>query len=282
MPLLSNQTQINKGVFNLSRVTTATLQEMKAKGVKSTLLTAYDYPTARLLDEAGIDILLVGDSLGNVVLGYENTLPVTMEESLHHTAAVARGAKRAMVVGDMPFLSYQTTIADAVWNAGRYLKEAGAHAVKLEGGRERADAVRAMVETGIPVMGHLGLTPQSVHQFGGFRVQGKSEDAARRLIEDAVILEEAGIFSLVLECVPAELAEEVTTNLCIPTLSCGAGPRCSGQVMVLHDMLGFSGGKVPKFVKQYANLHDVIIEALTTFKKEVQEGVFPGPEHCYK
>jgi 3-methyl-2-oxobutanoate hydroxymethyltransferase len=282
MPLLSNQTQINKGVFNLSRVTTATLQEMKAKGVKSTLLTAYDYPTARLLDEAGIDILLVGDSLGNVVLGYENTLPVTMEESLHHTAAVARGAKRAMVVGDMPFLSYQTTIADAVWNAGRYLKEAGAHAVKLEGGRERADAVRAMVETGIPVMGHLGLTPQSVHQFGGFRVQGKSEDAARRLIEDAVILEEAGIFSLVLECVPAELAEEVTTNLCIPTLSCGAGPRCSGQVMVLHDMLGFSGGKVPKFVKQYANLHDVIIEALTTFKKEVEEGVFPGPEHCYK
>ncbi|CEO89120.1 MAG TPA: 3-methyl-2-oxobutanoate hydroxymethyltransferase [Syntrophaceticus sp.] len=266
----------------MSRVTTATLQEMKAKGVKSTLLTAYDYPTARLLDEAGIDILLVGDSLGNVVLGYENTLPVTMEESLHHTSAVARGAERAMVVGDMPFLSYQTTVADAVWNAGRYLKEAGAHAVKLEGGRERADAVRAMVETGIPVMGHLGLTPQSVHQFGGFRVQGKSEDAARRLIEDAVILEEAGIFSLLLECVPAELAEEVTTDLCIPTLSCGAGPHCSGQVMVLHDMLGFSGGKVPKFVKQYANLHDVIIEALTTFKKEVQEGVFPGPEHCYK
>jgi 3-methyl-2-oxobutanoate hydroxymethyltransferase len=209
----------------MSRVTTATLQEMKAKGVKSTLLTAYDYPTARLLDEAGIDILLVGDSLGNVVLGYENTLPVTMEESLHHTAAVARGAERAMVVGDMPFLSYQTTVADAVWNAGRYLKEAGAHAVKLEGGRERADAVRAMVETGIPVMGHLGLTPQSVHQFGGFRVQGKSEDAARRLIEDAVILEEAGIFSLLLECVPAELAEEVTNDLCIPTLSCGDSHR---------------------------------------------------------
>lgn len=265
----------------MSRVTTAVLQEMKEKGIKSTLLTAYDYPTACLLDEAGIDILLVGDSLGNVVLGYENTLPVTMEESLHHTAAVARGAKRAMVVGDMPFLSYQTTVADAVWNAGCYLKETGAHAVKLEGGRERADAVRAIVEAGIPVMGHLGLTPQSVHQFGGYRVQGKTDDTARQLIEDAVILEEAGIFSLVLECIPADLAGEVTRNLSIPTLSCGAGPQCDGQVMVLHDMLGITGRRVPKFVKQYANLHEIIIEALTTFKKEVEEGTFPGPEHCY-
>lgn len=265
----------------MSRVTTASLREMKERGEKITLLTAYDYPSARLLDEAGIDILLVGDSLGNVVLGYENTLPVTMEESLHHTRAVARGAGRAMVVGDMPFLSYQTTVADAVWNAGRYLKEAGAHCVKLEGGRERADVVRALVETGIPVMGHLGLTPQSVHVFGGNRVQGKTGEAARRLIEDALILEEAGIFSLVLECVPVEVAKEITGRLSIPTLSCGAGPHCDGQVMVLHDMLGITGGKVPKFVKQYANLHDIIMGALTAFKKEVAEGVFPGPEHCY-
>jgi 3-methyl-2-oxobutanoate hydroxymethyltransferase len=225
----------------MSRVTTATLQEMKEQGVKSTLLTAYDYPTARLLDEAGIDILLIGDSVGNTVLGYENTLPVTMEEMLHHTAAVSRGAERAMVVADMPFLSYQTTIADAVWNAGLFIKESGAHAVKLEGGRERADAVRAMVETGIPVMGHLGLTPQSVNQFGGFRVQGKTGDAARRLMEDAVILEEAGAFSIVLECIPADVAEDITNNLKIPTLSCGAGPHCSGQVMVIHDMLGCTG-----------------------------------------
>ncbi len=252
------------------------------KGIKSTLLTVYDYPTARLLDEAGIEILLVGDSLGNVVLGYENTLPVTMEESLHHTAAVARGAERAMVVGDMPFLSYQTTIADAVWNAGRYLKEAGAQAVKLEGGRERADVVNAIVETGIPVMGHLGLTPQSVHQLGGFRVQGKDDEAAQRLIEDAQILEKAGIFSLVLEAVPPSVAAEITKVLDVPTLGIGAGPECDGQVLVLHDMLGYSGGHVPKFVKQYAKLHEEIHKALTTFKKEVQEGVFPGPEHCYK
>jgi 3-methyl-2-oxobutanoate hydroxymethyltransferase len=234
-----------------------------------------------VLDEAGIDILLIGDSVGNTVLGYENTLPVTMEEMLHHTAAVSRGAERAMVVADMPFLSYQTTIADAVWNAGLFIKESGAHAVKLEGGRERADAVRAMVETGIPVMGHLGLTPQSVNQFGGFRVQGKTGDAARRLMEDAVILEEAGAFSIVLECIPADVAEDITNNLKIPTLSCGAGPHCSGQVMVIHDMLGCTGKKVPKFVKQYANLHDIIIEALKTFKKEVQDGTFPGPDQCY-
>jgi 3-methyl-2-oxobutanoate hydroxymethyltransferase len=230
----------------MSRVTTATLQEMKEQGVKSTLLTAYDYPTARLLDEAGIDILLIGDSVGNTVLGYENTLPVTMEEMLHHTAAVSRGAERAMVVADMPFLSYQTTIADAVWNAGLFIKESGAHAVKLEGGRERADAVRAMVETGIPVMGHLGLTPQSVNQFGGFRVQGKTGDAARRLMEDAVILEEAGAFSIVLECIPADVAEDITNNLKIPTLSCGAGPHCSGQVMVIHDMLGYTSNYLIK------------------------------------
>jgi 3-methyl-2-oxobutanoate hydroxymethyltransferase len=265
----------------MSRVTTATLQEMKASGEKITLLTAYDYPTARLLDEAGIDILLVGDSLGNVVLGYENTLPVTMDESIHHTSAVARGAKRAIVVGDMPFLSYQLSLDEAVYNGGRYLKEAGAQAVKLEGGQERANVVKAMAETGVPVMGHLGLTPQSVNALGGYHVQGKSEAAAKRLIEDALALEDAGIFALVLECVPQQLAREVTARLQIPTLGIGAGPDCSGQVLVVHDMLGVTGGKVPKFVKQYANLHDTVIEALQTFKDEVQSGQFPSSEYSF-
>lgn len=265
----------------MARVTTAMLLEMKEKGEKITMLTAYDYPTACLLDEAGIDILLVGDSLGNVVLGYENTLPVTLEESLHHTKAVARGAKRAMVVGDMPFLSYHTTVADAVLNAGRYLKEAGAHAVKLEGGRERAEVVRALVENGIPVMGHLGLTPQSVHQLGGFRVQGRTEEAAQRLLEDASILEEAGVFSLVLEAVPPALAKEVTQRLRVPTIGIGAGPYCDGQVLVFHDMMGLTNKQVPRFVKQYVRLYDVMLDALRRFKAEVQEGVFPGPEHCY-
>lgn len=266
----------------MGRVTTTMLQEMKAKKEKITLLTAYDYPTARLLDEAGIDILLVGDSVGNVILGYENTLPVTMDEMIHHTKAVTRGTKRAMVVGDMPFLSYQTDIAEAVRNAGRFLKEAGAHTVKLEGGAERAEAVKAIVEAGIPVMGHLGLTPQSVHQMGGYRVQGRSEEAAQKLLEDALTLQEAGIFSLVLECVPSEVAEKLTSQLQIPTLGIGAGPRCDGQVLVIHDLLGFFGTKVPKFVKRYALLQEEIMQALHSFQKDVKEGNFPGPEHCYE
>ncbi|HAA89809.1 MAG: 3-methyl-2-oxobutanoate hydroxymethyltransferase [Thermoanaerobacterales bacterium 50_218] len=265
----------------MGRVTTATLQEMKKRGEKITLLTAYDYPTARLLDEAGIDILLVGDSVGNVVLGYENTLPVTMEEMIHHTKAVARGAKRAMVVGDMPFLSYQISISEAIRNAGRFLQEAGAQAVKLEGGKERAETVRALVETGIPVMGHIGLTPQSVHQLGGYRVQGRSEEAAKKLLEDALALEEAGIFSLVLECVPAPVAQMITSKLRIPTLGIGAGPFCDGQVLVTHDLLGLYGGRVPKFVKQYIRLYDQMLEAVRSFREEVRDGVFPGPEHCY-
>lgn len=265
----------------MPRVTTATLQEMKAKGEKITLLTAYDYPTARLLDEAGIDILLVGDSVGNVILGYENTLPVTMDEMIHHTRAVARGTRRAFVVGDMPFLSYQVSVAEAIRNGGRFLQEGGAQGVKLEGGRERAETVRALVETGIPVMGHLGLTPQSVHQLGGYRVQGRTEEAARRLIEDALILEEAGIFALVLECVPAKVAAEVTSRLRVPTLGIGAGPACDGQVLVTHDLLGLTGKKVPKFVKQYASLYEQIAAAIRDFQAEVREGKFPGPEHCY-
>jgi 3-methyl-2-oxobutanoate hydroxymethyltransferase len=265
----------------MGRVTTATLQEMKKRGEKITLLTAYDYPTARLLDEAGIDILLVGDSVGNVVLGYENTLPVTMEEMIHHTKAVARGAKRAMVVGDMPFLSYQISISEAIRNAGRFLQEAGAQAVKLEGGKERAETVRALVETGIPVMGHIGLTPQSVHQLGGYRVQGRSEEAAKKLLEDALALEEAGIFSLVLECVPAPVAQMITSKLRIPTLGIGAGPFCDGQVLVTHDLLGLYGGRVPKFVKQYIRLYEQMLEAVRSFREEVRGGIFPGPEHCY-
>lgn len=264
----------------MARVTTAALMEMKARGEKIAMLTAYDYPTACLLDEAGIDMLLVGDSVGNVVLGYDDTLPVTMEEMLHHTRAVARGARRAMVVGDLPFLSYQVSLPEAVLNAGRFLKEGGAQAVKLEGGSERAEVVRLLVETGIPVMGHIGLTPQSVHQLGGYRVQGKDEAAARRLLESALALEEAGVFALVLEAVPAALAAQVTSRLRVPTIGIGAGRDCDGQVLVAHDMLGLSG-RVPKFVKQYAALGDTVKEAVRAYRADVKNGSFPGPEHCY-
>ncbi|MDH7576687.1 MAG: 3-methyl-2-oxobutanoate hydroxymethyltransferase [Bacillota bacterium] len=265
----------------MTRVTTVTLQEMKAKGEKITLLTAYDYPTARILDEAGIDILLVGDSLGNVILGYENTLSVTMAEMIHHTKAVARGARRALVVGDLPFLSYQVSIGEALRNGGRFLQEAGAQAVKLEGGKERAETVRALVETGIPVMGHLGLTPQSVHQLGGYRVQGRTEEAARRLMEDALALEEAGIFALVLECIPAKVAAEITSRLRVPTLGIGAGPACDGQVLVTHDLLGLTGRRVPKFVKQYANFYEDMLAAIRSFQADVKEGEFPEKDQCY-
>lgn len=265
----------------MARVTTLTLAEMKARGEKMTMLTAYDYPTAYLLDEAGIDMLLVGDSVGDNVLGYANTLPVTMDEMIHHTKAVARGTQRAMVVGDMPFLSYQVSLPEAVLNAGRFLKEGGAQVVKLEGGSERASVVRALVETGIPVMGHLGLTPQSVHQLGGFRVQGKDEAAARRLLENALALEEAGIFALVLEAIPAALAAHVTSQLQVPTIGIGAGPECDGQVLVVHDMLGLSSRKAPKFVKQYASLGDSIKDAVRAYQADVKNGTFPGPEHCY-
>ncbi len=265
----------------MARVTTTVLMEMKSRGEKITMLTAYDYPTACLLDEAGVDMLLVGDSVGNVVLGYEDTLPVTMEEMIHHTKAVTRGARRAMVIGDMPFLSYQVSLPEAILNAGRFLKEGGAQAVKLEGGSERDEVVRALVETGIPVMGHIGLTPQSVHQLGGFRVQGRDEAAGRRLLEDALALEAAGAFALVLEAIPAELAAEVTSQLQVPTIGIGAGPCCDGQVLVVHDMLGLSARRVPKFVKQYALLGDIIKDAARAYQADVKNGIFPGPEHCY-
>lgn len=255
------------------------LRSLKAEGRRFAMLTAYDYPTARILDEAGIPVLLVGDSLANVVLGHATTLPVTMEEMLHHTRAVARGAANALVVGDLPFLSYQASDDEAIRNAGRFLKEGGAHAVKLEGGHP--ELIERMVSAGIPVMGHLGLTPQSVHAMGGYRVQARTEEAAERLLADALQLEKAGVFSLVLEGVPSAVAERVTESLAIPTIGIGAGPHCDGQVLVLHDLLGLSFGKPAKFVKRYADLGDAISRAVTEFREEVEGGAYPGPEHSY-
>ncbi len=263
------------------KVTTATLREKKNHGEKITMLTAYDYPTAKVIDAAEIDMILVGDSLGNVVLGYETTLPVTMEVMLHHTKAVTRGAVNSFVVGDMPFLSYHISVAESVRNAGRFIQEAGARAVKLEGGKERVPVVKAVVEAGIPVMGHIGLTPQSVHQMGGFKVQGKDEEAARKLVEDALALEEAGAFGIVLECIPAPLAAEITAELKIPTIGIGAGPDCDGQVLVIHDLIGLLGNKVPKFVRQYANISEIIADAVRQYRSEVEAGTFPAKEHCY-
>ncbi|HEX7234448.1 MAG TPA: 3-methyl-2-oxobutanoate hydroxymethyltransferase, partial [Nitrosospira sp.] len=232
------------------KVTTLTLRQKKERGEPITMLTAYDYPTALAMDQAGVDVILVGDSLAMVVLGYENTLPVTMEEMLHHSRAVARGAKNALLIGDMPFMSYQVSVEEATRNAGRFLQQGGMDAVKLEGGRERAEAVRSITSAGIPVMGHIGLTPQSINQLGGFRAQGKTAIAARRLVEDALILEEAGCFSLVLESVPARLAELISKKISIPTIGIGAGVGCDGQVLVTHDLLGLFDRFTPKFVKK--------------------------------
>ena len=265
----------------LNKITTSVIRDMKRKGEKITMLTAYDYPTAAALDEAGVDILLVGDSLGMVVLGYDSTLPVTMEDMIIHTKAVSRAAKRAMVLGDMPFMSYQISVEDAVYNAGRFMQEAGAHGVKLEGGREVAEATRRIASSGIPVMGHLGLTPQSVHQLGGYKVQGKEDTVAKRIMEDAKILEEAGAFSLVLECVPAVLAEKITRSLSIPTIGIGSGVHCDGQVLVIHDMLGMFERFTPKFVKKYADLNVQIKKAVKQYCEEVRAGTFPGKEHSF-
>jgi 3-methyl-2-oxobutanoate hydroxymethyltransferase len=261
------------------KVTTLTFRQKKERGEPITMLTAYDYPTAMAIDKAGIDSILVGDSLGMVVLGYENTLPVTMEEMLHHARAVSRGAKSALLIGDMPFMSYQVSTEEAVRNAGRFLQQAGMDAVKLEGGRERADAIRAIVGTGIPVTGHLGLTPQSVHQLGGFRAQGKTASAAKRLLEDARILEEAGCFSLVLESVPARLAEYISKQISIPTIGIGAGAGCDGQVLVTHDLLGLFERFTPKFVKQYANFHVEMNKAFSEYIDDVETKRFPTQEH---
>jgi 3-methyl-2-oxobutanoate hydroxymethyltransferase len=261
------------------KVTTHHIQAMKARHEVISMLTAYDYPTALVMDEVGLDIILVGDSLGMVVLGYESTLPVTMEEMIHHCKAVARGAKYALLVGDMPFLSYQISKSEAIRNAGRFLQEGGMNAIKLEGGSERAETIRAIVNTGIPVMGHLGLTPQSVHQLGGYRPQGKDAEAAYRLVEDALVLQEAGCFSLVLESIPGKLAELVSQRLDIPTLGIGAGVGCDGQVLVTHDLLGIFERFTPKFVKRYANLAGEMREAFSEFKSEVKDKKFPGIDH---
>lgn len=263
------------------KITTLALREKKARGEIITMLTAYDYATALAVDRAGMDVILVGDSLGMVVLGYPTTLPVTMEEMLHHCRAVARGAQNAMLIGDMPFMSYQVSPEDALRNAGRFLQEAGMDAVKLEGGREVADTVVKIVGAGIPVMGHLGLTPQSVHKFGGFRAQGRTAVAAKRIIEDARILEDAGCFSIVLEAVPDRVAELISKRISIPTIGIGAGAGCDGQVLVTHDALGLFDRFTPKFVKRYANLHAEMARAFAEYKANVEARAFPAIEHTY-
>jgi 3-methyl-2-oxobutanoate hydroxymethyltransferase len=261
------------------KVTTLTFRQKKERGEPISMLTAYDYPTALAMDKAGIDAILVGDSLAMVVLGYENTLPVTMEEMLHHSRAVARGAKSALLVGDMPFMSYQVSVEEATRNAGRFLQQGGMDAVKLEGGRERAEAVRSITSAGIPVMGHIGLTPQSVNQLGGFRAQGKTAIAAKRLVEDALILEEAGSFSIVLESVPARLAQLISKKISIPTIGIGAGAGCDGQVLVTHDLLGLFDRFTPKFVKKYANFHQEMQKAFSDYIDDVETKRFPAQEH---
>jgi 3-methyl-2-oxobutanoate hydroxymethyltransferase len=263
-------------------VTVMDLQRFKTERRRFAMLTAYDYPTARLAEEAGIPVLLVGDSLGNVVLGHPTTLSVTLDDILHHARAVARGASNALLVGDLPFMSYQPSLERAIESAGRLLQEGGMHAVKLEGAGPSLEVVRRLTQIGIPVMGHLGLTPQSVHALGGFRVQAKTADAAERLLQDACELEKAGAFSLVLEAVPAEVAAQVTAALRIPTIGIGAGPHCDGQVLVVHDLLGLTWGRTPRFVKRYADLGSQAIEAMRAFAREVSEGTFPGPEHSYR
>ncbi|MDR2141942.1 MAG: 3-methyl-2-oxobutanoate hydroxymethyltransferase [Deltaproteobacteria bacterium] len=263
------------------RKTVSTFAAAKAKGEKLTMLTAYDYSFARLVDSAGVDSILVGDSLGNVILGYEDTISVTMEDIIHHTKAVARGAKSALVVADMPFMSYQVSVPQAVENAGRLLKEGRAQAVKLEGGVVVADQIRAIVNASIPVVGHIGLTPQSVNAMGGFKVQGKDEEQVRRLFEDGKAVEAAGAFAVVVECVPANVMKKLTELLTIPTIGIGAGPHCDGQVLVYHDMLGLFEGFAPRFVRRYAEAGDLIRLAFGRFVAEVKKGEFPGPEHCF-
>lgn len=264
------------------KTTVADFLSMKKNGEKITMVTAYDYSTAKLIDNSGINSILVGDSLGMVMLGYPDTVSVTMEDMLHHVKAVSRGTENALVICDMPFMSYQTSVYDAVVNAGRLMKEGRAGAVKLEGGKEYAEHVRAIVNASIPVCGHIGMTPQSVNTFGGFKVQGKTEEAARKLIEDAIALEEAGAFAVVIECVPHKLAEYISEILSIPTIGIGAGNGCSGQVLVYQDMLGMYSDFTPKFVKKFANVGDVMTDAFKSYSDEVKTGNFPTEEHSFK
>jgi len=263
------------------RVTITQIKEMKQKGEKFAMLTAYDYSTAKLIDEAGIPLILVGDSLGMVVLGYGSTIPVTMDEMIHHTKAVVRGATKALVVGDMPFMTYQVSVEEALHNAARFMQEGGAQAVKLEGGEFMADTVQKIVTCGIPVMGHIGLTPQSIHQLGGFKIVGKTPEAALRMLNDAIALDQAGAFAIVLECVPEPLSKLITEKISVPTIGIGAGKYCDGQVQVISDLLGLYTDFVPKHAKQYARLFDIIKKATTDYIAEVKAGTFPTEKQSY-
>ena len=263
------------------RININQIKEMKPKGEKITMLTAYDYATAKIVDEAGVPLILVGDSLGMVVLGYESTIPVTIEEMLHHTKAVVRGTRQAMVIGDMPFMTYHISLEDALYNAGRFIQEGGAQAVKLEGGVTVAEKVRRIVDCGIPVMGHIGLTPQSIHQLGGYKVRGKTQETAAKLIDDARSLEEAGAFAVVLETVPSQLAALITQSISIPTIGIGAGIGCDGQVQVINDILGSFTDFVPRHAKQYARLADIIRNAVTEYHNEVKDGSFPTEKQSF-
>ena len=262
--------------------TVASLMKMKEKGEKISMLTCYDYSTAKLMEKSGINTILVGDSLGNTMLGYKDTLAVTMEDMIHHGAAVVRGCEDIFVVIDMPFMSYQTSVYDAVVNAGRLIKETGGNAVKLEGGAAVTEQIKAITDAGIPVVAHIGMTPQSVNAFGGFKVQGKSEDKARQILQDAFDVQEAGAFAVVLECVPAKLAALISEKLTIPTIGIGAGEGCDGQVLVWQDMLGLFSDYVPKFVKHFAGVGDIMVKAFEDYDREVKSGVFPAEEHCFK
>jgi len=265
-----------------SKITIPFLQGKKKKKEKIVALTAYDFPVAKILDEAGIDLILVGDSLGMVVLGYENTIPVTMEEMIHHTKPVARAAKSALIIGDMPYFSFHLSIEESVYNASRFLKEGGAVGVKIEGAsKKRLRLIEALVDAEIPVMGHVGLTPQSIHHLGQFKVKGGEIEEAKKIIKDAQNLEKAGVFSVVLECVPLQVARVITEKLTIPTIGIGAGPYCDGQILVFHDLVGYSNGYLPKFVKKYASLHEMISKAVRSYIDDVRRGDFPDDSHSY-
>jgi 3-methyl-2-oxobutanoate hydroxymethyltransferase len=269
-------------MINNQKITILDIKGKKVDQQPITMLTAYDYPSAQLVDKAGVEIILVGDSLGMTVMGYSSTIPVTMDEMIHHCKMVARGTEHAFLIGDMPFMSYQTGPSDAIRNAGRFLKEGGMEAVKLEGGEIAVHLVKAIVDSGISVMGHIGLTPQSVTRFGGYRVQGKTAESAKQLVSDALKLEEAGCFSIVLEAIPASVAEIITAELSIPTIGIGAGKKCDGQVLVYHDLLGLYQDFTPKFVKQYANLSKTITDAVKQYCRDVQQGKFPSENHSFK
>jgi 3-methyl-2-oxobutanoate hydroxymethyltransferase len=266
----------------MAKITIQDFLKKKVERKKITMLTAYDYPFAKIVDEAGIDAIIVGDSVGMVVQGLENTLPVTMDEMIYHTNIVSRAVKNAMVIGDLPFMSYQASVEEAVRNAGKFLKDAGASAVKIEGGAEVAQHIRAMTKSDIPVMAHIGLTPQSIHRMGGYKIQGKTEESAKRLLEEAHIAEDAGAFSLLLEAMPMGLAKKITEELSIPTIGIGAGPYCDGQVLVLHDVIGLFERFLPKFAKRYVNLKDEALNAIITYKEEVEKGIFPSEEQSFK